>query len=141
MFGTCGTPDTPSGLAVSKDGKCGSTANSGQGATCLNSAFGNCCSAQGSCGNDISYCGISFYYCQSGYGKCSIEDASNPVPAAGSYPPVSGGANPLRLNCVTPGDFALSFDDGVATAFDPELLSVLSSNGVTATFFINGYNW
>ncbi|KAF2746692.1 carbohydrate-binding module family 18 protein, partial [Sporormia fimetaria CBS 119925] len=39
--------------AISRDGSCGGS----RGATCLNSAFGNCCSQYGYCGRTSAYCG------------------------------------------------------------------------------------
>ncbi|KAJ3301632.1 chitin deacetylase, partial [Kappamyces sp. JEL0829] len=69
---------------------------------------------------------------------CSSQDPTNPVPT--SYPPVSGGAGQLIVSCATPGDFVLSFDDGIGL-YDSQLLDTLASEGVVATFFVNGYNW
>ncbi|RBQ71978.1 hypothetical protein FVER14953_01584 [Fusarium verticillioides] len=48
---------------VSTDGTCGGT----KGKTCLNSAFGECCSSSGYCGDSSPYCGGG---CQSKFGKC-----------------------------------------------------------------------
>jgi len=59
------TSPTGSTHPVSTGGNCGS--NNG-GHTCLNSAFGNCCSQYGYCGTSAAYCGTG---CQSGYGSCS----------------------------------------------------------------------
>ncbi|KAK6082955.1 polysaccharide deacetylase [Seiridium cupressi] len=42
--------------------------------------------------------------------------------------------------CTVPGTFALTFDDG-PFEYTSELLDILSSNGVKATFFLNGENW
>ncbi|KAK1847684.1 polysaccharide deacetylase [Colletotrichum chrysophilum] len=60
---------------VSPDQTCGGTT----GYTCLNSAFGNCCSYYGFCGSSLSYCGTG---CQSGFGSCSppssgVSDTTN----------------------------------------------------------------
>ncbi|KAF6833304.1 polysaccharide deacetylase [Colletotrichum plurivorum] len=60
---------------VSPDQTCGGT----NGYTCLNSAFGNCCSFYGFCGSSLVYCGTG---CQSGFGSCSppspgVSDTSN----------------------------------------------------------------
>jgi len=49
---------------VSHYSTCGGT----KGYTCLNSAFGNCCSANGWCGSTSAYCGTG---CQSGFGSCT----------------------------------------------------------------------
>ncbi|KAF5974969.1 muramidase [Fusarium coicis] len=48
---------------VGTDGTCGGA----KGKTCLNSAFGDCCSSSGYCGDSLPYCGAG---CQSKFGKC-----------------------------------------------------------------------
>ncbi|KAF1347068.1 glycosyl hydrolase family 61-domain-containing protein, partial [Delphinella strobiligena] len=47
--------------SVSSDGSCGN------GVTCLNSAFGNCCGPNSYCGSDIDACGFN---CQPSWGTC-----------------------------------------------------------------------
>ncbi|KAF8850500.1 putative xylanase/chitin deacetylase [Acephala macrosclerotiorum] len=42
--------------------------------------------------------------------------------------------------CQDPGTIALTFDDG-PSVYTPQLLDILSANGVKATFFIVGYGW
>ena len=42
--------------------------------------------------------------------------------------------------CTVPGTFALTFDDG-PYIYTGELLDILASNGVKATFFLNGQNF
>ncbi|OAA53822.1 Glycoside hydrolase/deacetylase, beta/alpha-barrel [Niveomyces insectorum RCEF 264] len=51
-----------SALQMTTDGNCG------KGITCLNSRFGNCCSANGWCGSSADYCGST---CQPQFGACS----------------------------------------------------------------------
>jgi peptidoglycan/xylan/chitin deacetylase (PgdA/CDA1 family) len=65
--------------------------------------------------------------------------ANNPYPT--KYPDVTNNPIPSILTCATPGVFALTFDDGVAPALTPALLSLLASQNVIATFFINGQNY
>jgi peptidoglycan/xylan/chitin deacetylase (PgdA/CDA1 family) len=43
-------------------------------------------------------------------------------------------------SCSVPGTFALTFDDGPYIYTD-ELLNILASNDVKATFFLNGQNF
>jgi peptidoglycan/xylan/chitin deacetylase (PgdA/CDA1 family) len=43
-------------------------------------------------------------------------------------------------SCTVPGTVALTFDDGPYIYTD-ELLGILASNGVVATFFVNGQNY
>ncbi|TDZ73470.1 Chitin deacetylase [Colletotrichum trifolii] len=72
---TSSAPAATSTGKVSPNQSCGGTT----GYTCLNSAFGNCCSFYGFCGSSLSYCGTG---CQSGFGSCSppspgVSDSSN----------------------------------------------------------------
>ena len=53
---------TSTALRISTDGSCGS------GITCLNSAYGNCCSKYGYCGNTTAYCGTG---CNTSFGTCT----------------------------------------------------------------------
>ncbi|KAL4865759.1 hypothetical protein BDV12DRAFT_174046 [Aspergillus spectabilis] len=55
--------------STSIDGNCGS--NSDTSATCIDSTFGDCCSAKGYCGSTSAYCGEG---CQLAFGECN--DAS-----------------------------------------------------------------
>ncbi|KAF4774730.1 polysaccharide deacetylase [Colletotrichum scovillei] len=59
----------PASTNVSPDQTCGGTT----GYTCLNSAFGNCCSYYGFCGSSLTYCGTG---CQSGFGSCSPQSST-----------------------------------------------------------------
>lgn len=53
---------------ISTDGKCG--ANSSKNATCLGSAFGNCCGPLGTCGSTPAFCGGRLG-CQGAFGTCT----------------------------------------------------------------------
>ncbi|KAI5204917.1 hypothetical protein E4T38_04493 [Aureobasidium subglaciale] len=61
------TPHEVNGLAVSVDGKCGSS----NGQTCLNSYLGDCCSSTGVCGEGAFFCGLG---CQKQFGACVPTD-------------------------------------------------------------------
>jgi hypothetical protein len=65
--------------------------------------------------------------------------ANNPYPT--KYPAITNNPIPSILKCAIPGVFALTFDDGVSPALNPALLSLLASQNVIATFFINGQNY
>ncbi|KAF2272019.1 FAD-binding domain-containing protein [Westerdykella ornata] len=56
---------------VSPDGTCGGA----NGYTCLNSAFGNCCSQYGWCGSTTGHCGTG---CNPAFGTCT----NNPPPSS-----------------------------------------------------------
>lgn len=63
-----------------------------------------------------------------------------PMPARNAVPAVSSAKKaPLITNCVTPGQFAITYDDGPSTNFK-ELLVILARNSVKATFFVNAFN-
>ncbi|KAJ3077824.1 hypothetical protein HK102_004944, partial [Quaeritorhiza haematococci] len=49
------------------------------------------------------------------------------------------GPVPVLSKCVTPGQFALTFDDG-PSVFTKQVLDVLRQKGAKATFFVNGNN-
>lgn len=86
-FGTC---DTVTGPPVSTDGTCGSLSTP-QGATCVGSAFGDCCSASGYCGSTTAYCGTG---CQTDFGTCS--PAGPPVSTDGTCGQAS---DPIGATC------------------------------------------
>src|SRR4029078_4579051 len=48
-------------------------------------------------------------------------------------------AIPIITQCNRPGVFSFTFDDG-PSAFTPELLDILKTNNVPATFFVNAFN-
>jgi peptidoglycan/xylan/chitin deacetylase (PgdA/CDA1 family) len=77
--------------------------------------------------------------------KSSLPNStSNPVPVPGTFPDYQDFKTfqgKLYTECAQPGLFSLGYDDGVSTAFDEELLEILASEGVPATFYVNGYNW
>jgi len=55
-------------LEISPDGACGN------GVTCLNSRWGQCCSPHGYCGDSIEYCGDG---CNSAFGNCGLNGGVN----------------------------------------------------------------
>ena len=71
------------------------------------------------------------------------------VPKVNSLPQVQIPIAPLSSvipfgtiidRCTVPGTFAITFDDG-PYIYTAQVLDLLKSNGVTATFFVNGVNW
>ncbi|KAL5114416.1 hypothetical protein ACEQ8H_007671 [Pleosporales sp. CAS-2024a] len=108
-FGNCGssngggatttTAATPSNSAttVSTDATCGGTS----GFTCLNSSFGNCCSAAGWCGTTVAYCGAG---CQSGFGSCTGSNAAAAAARSATPTPTPAPADP----CAGAGRFSLA---------------------------------
>lgn len=62
---------------ISKDATCGGS----KGQTCLNSAFGNCCSSAGWCGSTTAYCGTG---CQAGFGNCGTNNGAASSTASSS---------------------------------------------------------
>ena len=60
---TSSVPPPSPKISISQDATCGSELN----LTCLNSAFGSCCSQYGWCGVTDAYCGEG---CQAAYGTC-----------------------------------------------------------------------
>ena len=64
--------------------------------------------------------------------------AAAAAPAAEADSPVPVGT--IISSCTVPGTVALTFDDG-PYIYTPSILDTLQSNGVTATFFVNGVNW
>ncbi|KAG9244441.1 hypothetical protein BJ878DRAFT_69305 [Calycina marina] len=78
--------------ATSTDGNCGS--NSDDGATCLTSTFGDCCSSHGFCGEDSDFCGEG---CQTGFGTClSSTPGAQVVSSSGSC----GATDSANITCV-----------------------------------------
>jgi hypothetical protein len=74
-YGSCSTSAPPSTSPItsaktSTDGSCGGT----KGYSCLNSAFGNCCSQYGYCGKSSAYCGTT---CNSKFGTCFNSQSSS----------------------------------------------------------------
>ncbi|CAG8477882.1 9164_t:CDS:2 [Funneliformis mosseae] len=116
-FGTCGTTSTPppTGLPISTDGKCGSSA----GTRCPD---GSCCSQYNFCGTTSDYCSTG---CQSSFGTC------------GTSTPVTGEVEQFD-KCTKSNTIALTFDDGPRNV-TAKLLDDLKANNVKATFFMNGH--
>ncbi|KAH0610047.1 uncharacterized protein H6S33_012593 [Morchella sextelata] len=128
-YGTCDT-----GADTGSDTLCGPMNN---GAVCGN---GECCSPAGYCGTTEDYCKSPD--CLVGYGTCDASltpagasTASIPRPVLGSVP---YGAD--IYDCGNnPGVVGLTFDDG-PYLYTNDLLDLLASYGVKATFFITGNN-
>ncbi|KAF9878056.1 polysaccharide deacetylase [Colletotrichum karsti] len=103
-------------------------------------APGACCSDAGWCGTTEEYCGGS--QCQLEYSDscdtffpppgASTESISRPL--VGSVPYGS-----IITTCANRGDLALTFDDG-PYIYTSQLLDILESQNVTATFFVAGNN-
>lgn len=95
-----------------------------------------CCSDNGICGKSVKECGLVKWACRPEFGKCGgPATTSNTIPLIN----VNNKAN-LIVDCVKPGMFALTYDDGIFD-YTNTLLSILKNNNVKATFFINAYNW
>ncbi|OAA53717.1 chitin deacetylase [Cordyceps fumosorosea ARSEF 2679] len=123
------------GLAVStlhKRQECGAGVGS--------CAPGQCCSEGGWCGTSHAYCGGSqcqLEYCDSCdtfKGPSGPSTEKIPRDAVGNVP-----YGTTMTSCKTPGMLALTFDDG-PDVFTPQILDILSSYNVKATFFIAGNN-
>eukprot|EP00833_Pecoramyces_ruminatium_P017881 jgi/Orpsp1_1/1191913/evm.model.d7180000089346.1 len=57
----------------------------------------------------------------------------------GNY--VVGKRAKVYTDCLKPGQFALTFDDGPNLETTPRALDVLEKYNIKGTFFINGFNW
>ncbi|TEY46203.1 hypothetical protein BOTCAL_0320g00140 [Botryotinia calthae] len=136
-FGICNnatnttTPGSKAG--TSTDTRCGP----GVG-TC---ASDQCCSLAGYCGTTEEYCTAPD--CQFNYGPAcdanAIPTGANTStiarPAVGSVLYGSDGI----YDCATPGDMALTFDDG-PYIYTSHILDLLAQYNASATFFITGNN-
>jgi len=69
--GSSPSPNPGNGSSVSTDGAC-----AGNGKTCQNSPFGNCCSQYGWCGSSADHCGQG---CNASFGTCGT--GSTPAPS------------------------------------------------------------
>ncbi|KAI5809971.1 hypothetical protein DFH27DRAFT_606391 [Peziza echinospora] len=110
----------------SPDGRCGTI----NGLSCASSTTNICCSQAGWCGDTSDHCGSG---CQSGFGACT---GSTETPGSGR------GAVPYGVridSCTVPGTIALTYDDGPYT-WTSQLVDILDSYGVKATFFVTGNN-
>src|SRR5436305_12589863 len=65
---------------------------------------------------------------------------STSTPEATTTPNANGTGITVVSNCVVNGVVALSFDDG-PFQFTSQLLDLLKTNNITATFFVNGHNY
>lgn len=108
---------TASGFAY-LDEKCGPTVGK-KAAPGKTANSGLCCGASGTAGYTSEHCGTG---CQSAWGRCGMT-----VPT-------------VRDRCTKAGSFALTFDDG-PSVLTQGLLNYLNTQGVKATFFVNGINW
>jgi peptidoglycan/xylan/chitin deacetylase (PgdA/CDA1 family) len=125
------SPPPTTGFPISSDGFCGPIA----GTQC---PTGQCCSDNGRCGTSVKFCGIVRWSCRLPFGKCG---GPAPIPSLGSFPTISASLKaPVVLQCKQPGQFALTYDDGVYDYTD-RLLTILKNNNVRATFFVNAYNY
>ncbi|UKZ75005.1 hypothetical protein TrVFT333_002677 [Trichoderma virens FT-333] len=102
---------------------------------------GQCCSESGFCGTTEDYCQAP--QCQIAYSNGSCD--ANQMPAGQStksIPRNTNGKAPYNVyitNCTHPGNVALTFDDGPYN-YTTQLLNILDSFNVKATFFIVGNN-
>lgn len=121
---------------ISVNNQCGiGSGPSGENQRC---GDGLCCSFLGTCGSAIQYCGLIHFQCQQNWGICGGPD---PYPAPGSHPPVDMKTPGIITDsCTVKDTFALAFDDSMSP-FTRALLGVLARNNVTATFFVNAYNY
>lgn len=112
-FGTCGASSATHqpivvSMPVSKDGSCGN------GITCQDSVFGNCCSTNGFCGTTVAYCSAESG-CQTGFGACAAPIASIAPPAPVSMDGKCGnGVTCLKSsfgNCCSTNSYCGSTDD------------------------------
>ncbi|GAO49673.1 hypothetical protein G7K_3820-t1 [Saitoella complicata NRRL Y-17804] len=135
---------------ISPDNTCGGT----NGYTCPDSS---CCSQYGWCGTTTDYCGTGCQQSFSGAGAtCSTGDAVTsggympagtntstvPRPLVGNveYKDYSSGLGGI-FECMTPGQIALTFDDGPYIYTDQLLEKIHTSYpDARVTFFITGNN-
>ncbi|KFA48362.1 hypothetical protein S40293_04458 [Stachybotrys chartarum IBT 40293] len=106
---------------------------------------GRCCSESGFCGTTSAYCGGSG--CQLDYSdSCDTffpppgaSTESIPRPRIGNVPYVPLYAGTIITDCISPEMIALTFDDG-PYLYTSQMLDVLDSFDVKATFFVAGNN-
>jgi hypothetical protein len=106
---------------VSTDGSCGGA----NGNTCLNSIFGNCCSAYGWCGSDTGHCGSG---CQTGFGTCTQATGGSTISPDGSC----GGANKYTCQGSAFGDCCSAYGWSVLIQTEPTLANKVEGAAVTA---------
>ncbi|CAF3470990.1 unnamed protein product [Fusarium graminearum] len=101
---------------------------------------GSCCSESGFCGTTGDFCGGSACQleysdsCDTFFGPSGSSTESISRPKIGSVPYGS-----IIKTCTTPGVIALTFDDGPLT-YTNDILDLLDSKNVKATFFVAGNN-
>lgn len=121
---------------VSPDNSCGGAS----GYTCPSNM--PCCSKYGWCGSSDQHCGDG---CQPSYGTCTTATPPSQLPSTGGVADIPRPAignvpyGQVITSCVNDGDIAITFDDGPST-YTPDLLDILASYGVKATFFVLGDN-
>lgn len=101
---------------------------------------GQCCSADGQCGTGETYCAAPS--CQFQWGPACDANQTPPGTNTTSLPRPKFGSVPYGSNiyhCNTPGKVALTFDDG-PYLYTADLLDLLKTNNVKATFFMVGNN-
>lgn len=133
QFGWCGTAATYCGSGC-LSGACSTSTSTTSTIVAQCSATklcaSGCCSQSGYCGTTIDYCGAG---CLSG----SCVAVTPPTTAPPIF--VSKIAN-MVSKCKKTGDFALTMDDGPSKNI-PQILTLLKSKGVVATFFVNALNY
>ncbi|KAI9644872.1 hypothetical protein NHQ30_006899 [Ciborinia camelliae] len=135
-YGKCDATDpnaAPSTGGNNAGGRCGP----GVGACASN----ECCSLAGYCGTTKEFCASPD--CQFNYGPAC--DA-NAIPAGSNTSTIARPALGSVLygsegiyDCATPGDMALTFDDG-PYIYTEHILDLLTQYNASATFFITGNN-
>ncbi|TGZ78918.1 glycoside hydrolase/deacetylase [Ascodesmis nigricans] len=139
---TSSTVPSPSTSAIiSPDGTCGGV----NGYTCES---GQCCSEYGWCGTESTHCDAG---CQPLFGQCNGASPSASISATpssvGPYVPPTQRPTPGSVpygsyiyTCNEPGVAAITYDDG-PFAYTADLLDILASYNVKATFFVNAITW
>ncbi|KAK3939044.1 hypothetical protein QBC46DRAFT_316660 [Diplogelasinospora grovesii] len=120
--------------AVQSGGDCGPSAGN---AVC---ASGLCCSSDGVCGTGTPFCGAPD--CQLSFGPACDGNQTPPGKDTSAVPRPLFGSVPYGVDishCTVKGKVALTFDDG-PYIYTTDLLNVLKSNNVKATFFVVGAN-
>jgi peptidoglycan/xylan/chitin deacetylase (PgdA/CDA1 family) len=98
---------------------------------------GQCCSQYGWCDTSVNYCGVG---CQSGFGTCQSDSTAPPPPTgipSSPAAPTSVPAGTIITQCVKPGQFSLTYDDGPGVATS-QILDTLARQQIKATFCVVG---
>jgi peptidoglycan/xylan/chitin deacetylase (PgdA/CDA1 family) len=96
---------------VTTDATCGGT----NGYTCLNSAFGNCCSSAGWCGTTTDYCGTG---CQSAFGNCGSNSVAVSSTKAASSTSKAASSTPIAASSTKASSAAASPSAGAKVSTD-----------------------